>query len=371
MGALRVLLAISVIMAHSQSFFGFSGMGGYAVPAFFIVSGFYMSLILSGRYSGKNKLWLFYSNRALRLYPMYGVLLLLFLLLAQLKSETWPLSQIVAAAANPIAVATNGGPPSLLAAVPNLTFFGADIIREFVVDTNTMQFGLWFRNISESAQIQGMYQYLIIPPIWSLGVEVVFYSVVPIAATLRLRVLVAVTVALFGLHLGMYFALHDKLLWFHLLAPYNLVYFFVGMIVQRLNLCGSGLWRGVLASMPFALWASWQLLPNQVLLNWVYWLLFSAGIPALFEMTRKSATDTRIGSYSYPMYLCHTLFTWPMMALGPLAGVAASLLAAALSYVLLSLVDRPIEVWRRRRASRGLSPLVSAAGGTAVSQQAP
>lgn len=370
MGVLRVLLAASVILAHSQSIFGFSGMGGSAVPAFFIVSGFYMSLILSGKYSGMQRLWLFYSNRALRLYPMYGVLLLLFLFLAQLKFEAWPLSQIIAAAANPIALATNGSPPSLLAAVPNLTFFGSDIIRVFVFDTNTMQFGLWFRNITESASIQGLYQYLVIPPIWSLGVEVVFYSIVPLAAMFRLRSLVLVTVASFGLNCGIYIVLSDTLAWFHLLAPYNLVFFFFGMVAQRLNFCGSGIWRGVLASVPFALWAFWQLLPSNFVLNWAYWMLFSAGIPALFALTRRSAMDTKIGSYSYPMYLCHTLFTWPMMTLGPFAGVAASLLSAALSFVLLSLVDRPIEAWRQRRASFGRPPLGAAGGSAAVPQQA-
>lgn len=35
MGLLRLLLAFSVVLEHSHSFYGFSGMGASAVPAFY------------------------------------------------------------------------------------------------------------------------------------------------------------------------------------------------------------------------------------------------------------------------------------------------------------------------------------------------
>ena len=59
MGLIRALLAISVILAHSESFLGLSLVGGkVAVQAFFIISGFYMALILNEKYIGGNSLWL-------------------------------------------------------------------------------------------------------------------------------------------------------------------------------------------------------------------------------------------------------------------------------------------------------------------------
>jgi len=56
-------------------------MDGDAVEAFFIVSGFYMSLILTQKYGDKG-LWLFYSNRLLRLYPLYLSMLLCYIIVA-------------------------------------------------------------------------------------------------------------------------------------------------------------------------------------------------------------------------------------------------------------------------------------------------
>ena len=77
MGILRLLLAISVVLAHSSPLFGITSVGGaLAVQAFYIISGFYMSLILNEKYTGgNNSYYLFISNRLLRLYPIYWVVL--------------------------------------------------------------------------------------------------------------------------------------------------------------------------------------------------------------------------------------------------------------------------------------------------------
>ena len=40
-----------------------------AVELFFLVSGFYMAMVLNERYVGRGSYWLFASNRVLRLYP--------------------------------------------------------------------------------------------------------------------------------------------------------------------------------------------------------------------------------------------------------------------------------------------------------------
>ncbi|EPR37113.1 hypothetical protein dsx2_1056 [Desulfovibrio sp. X2] len=52
MGVLRLFLALSVVAGHAQStVFGYRGIPAtYAVNCFFIISGFYMSMILNGKY---------------------------------------------------------------------------------------------------------------------------------------------------------------------------------------------------------------------------------------------------------------------------------------------------------------------------------
>src|SRR5262245_48480055 len=74
MGMVRVALAMAVVLWHlplpSYKFLS----GGLAVQAFFIISGFYMALVLNGKYKDVG---LFYSNRLLRLFPTYFVMVAL------------------------------------------------------------------------------------------------------------------------------------------------------------------------------------------------------------------------------------------------------------------------------------------------------
>src|SRR5437660_1584735 len=73
MGLLRLFLAISVAIQHSGKAWGIGG--GRAVEIFFIISGFYMGLILN---SGKYQHYKTYLiNRFLRIFPLYWVNLLL------------------------------------------------------------------------------------------------------------------------------------------------------------------------------------------------------------------------------------------------------------------------------------------------------
>src|SRR5579872_4576618 len=72
MGTLRFLLAVAVATAHSGCFSGnFCLMrGDLAVQIFYIISGFLIALILHEKYD-RTQTWLFYSNRALRIYVPY------------------------------------------------------------------------------------------------------------------------------------------------------------------------------------------------------------------------------------------------------------------------------------------------------------
>ena len=77
MGTLRLFLAFSVLAWHLRPH-GFERLtamdGGIAVMAFFIISGFYMSMVISQKYSqlpnGRNR---FFINRFLRIFPLYFV----------------------------------------------------------------------------------------------------------------------------------------------------------------------------------------------------------------------------------------------------------------------------------------------------------
>ena len=76
MGLLRLLLAVSIILTHSFPLFGYKELDGIrAVEGFFVISGFYMALILNEKYTGKNRSYFLYlSNRLVRIYPVYWLI---------------------------------------------------------------------------------------------------------------------------------------------------------------------------------------------------------------------------------------------------------------------------------------------------------
>jgi hypothetical protein len=92
MGAIRLFLALAVLYSHIVShflapsrLFAFGnelvlGMnGGYAVMFFFVVSGFLISFVLETKYNHSGGTAEFYRARALRIYPLWWALYLVFI----------------------------------------------------------------------------------------------------------------------------------------------------------------------------------------------------------------------------------------------------------------------------------------------------
>jgi peptidoglycan/LPS O-acetylase OafA/YrhL len=73
MGLIRFYLAISVAVWHISD--TSLMINGYlAVICFYIISGYYMSMVLNGSYRGPGSTIRFYVARYLRLYPTYLVI---------------------------------------------------------------------------------------------------------------------------------------------------------------------------------------------------------------------------------------------------------------------------------------------------------
>lgn len=357
MGVLRLLLAWLVIISHSSPIFGWRGLGADAVTAFFIISGFYMALILDQKYRASGGLWLFYSNRALRLFPLYFLFLLVYLLLSLIGQHGIPrIDRIFHIAEQGMTYATDGSVGSVVAIVPNLLFIGSDVLRLFLVDVDSGQFLPWRIGMAETSELRGGYQYLVMPHIWSLGVEIVFYAVVPFLAQLKLYRLLVAFIALLVLQKSLSLWAGD-LAWLHLLSLWNLCFFVLGMLVFRLTpfLVSSKRWLVVL-------FAAAPLVTAVVAEGnyWLNWVPFSLGLPALFFLTKNSSLDTKVGNLSYPVYLCHFLFAWPAAAaFGQYGAVVALILSCALSWIALQVLDKPIERWRARRVAQASDALQS------------
>ncbi|MEY9528848.1 peptidoglycan/LPS O-acetylase OafA/YrhL [Bradyrhizobium japonicum] len=84
MGLLRLLLALAVVGDHVLPPFPWLRLttGVMAVEVFFVVSGFYMQMVLSQRYASAGA---FYLSRAFRIFPTYW-------LVAALAFALWPVN---------------------------------------------------------------------------------------------------------------------------------------------------------------------------------------------------------------------------------------------------------------------------------------
>jgi peptidoglycan/LPS O-acetylase OafA/YrhL len=87
-GMFRVLLAVAVVMTHTIPWL--QGIGAVSVYCFFVLSGFLMTLLMTGVYADRPAH--FFLNRFLRLYPMYwGAFILTFVLWATIAPFIkWP-----------------------------------------------------------------------------------------------------------------------------------------------------------------------------------------------------------------------------------------------------------------------------------------
>src|SRR5215469_1812386 len=130
MGALRVFLAINVVSEHAGPILGIGAMPGFlAVELFYVISGFYMGLILTEKYQHAGGWKIFYVNRALRLLPIYYFVLALTVLLClftALAGRALPAYVAGYARADHLSTAT-----LVAVTVPNLSLCGLDVLHFF------------------------------------------------------------------------------------------------------------------------------------------------------------------------------------------------------------------------------------------------
>lgn len=339
MGTFRLVLAVAVLIAHVQTTLGHSIVNreslhilvwsGEAVFAFFVISGFYMSLIVNEKYSklpgGTPR---FYANRALRLYPVHWIILALYALF----------------------YAATGTPSFLLGddRVPLARWLHAVVSNTFFLGVETLPLhgaGNWR---------------FVVGPIWSLSIECYFYLIAPFVVVRRLRVLVALCAAAFGFRMALYHAGVALLPWRYFFFPADLVFFLMGCVSYR----GYAWLRDRPYAKPLGIAAVLAIAASVVApqmwtapdldqpVAWAFYALVALCTPALFALTRRSRIDNYLGQLSYPVYLAHILVIgWVARLALPGwldKGLVALVVTLALSAGLYALVDRPIERLRRR-----------------------
>jgi peptidoglycan/LPS O-acetylase OafA/YrhL len=375
MGMLRFLLAAAVIAEHSTPVFGLTLTGGHlAVRLFFIISGFYMALILSTKYTAAHphRYWLFISNRFSRIYPAYYVVL--FLSLAFYAAASFHLHHPADRLVLWQTAWHHGERWGLFfLGLCQLTIVGMDTVCLFVYDLahgiHLPGAGMAAADVSwlptAGANPSGVvpaWRFLFVPQSWSISIELVFYLMVPWLISWRTRNLVL----LGGLSAASYLlaghfvnpALFSLLGYFFF--PFHLALFILGMLAYRhsaayLRLVSRPGKIALVAVLFSALFAS-QLLPPE-LDNFLCIALVFLSIPILFDWTKSSRFQKWVGDLSYPMYVCHIFVKWVLLGLMGVStkGVTSPhgwlllICTIAMSAILLWLVDYPVDKWRQQR----------------------
>lgn len=352
MGTLRLLLAVALVAANTAPIFGWRGIGLEAVQASFLLSGFFMALILQEeRYDSALS---FYQSRALRLLPLYWACLLIYVALAVAPGMQGSelLSRLSYAARSRVTAATNGTEAAWLTAVPNLFLVLSDWASQFLRD-DAGRLYLWPRGM-QGVSSRELAQHLMMPQIWALGVGIVFYALAPALARLKALWLLLLLPAVYllgnvvqgvGSSYSGPFAQPEKL------PLQNAWLFLLGMlccrvlpVVERLPV-----WANApLALIPFALALVWR--PNGWQQINIMLAVFALGLPSLFAISRYWTADRLVGQLAYPIFLTHFLFAWPSTVYGPYAAFVCLALSLPLSLLLLFVVQRPVDRYRARRA---------------------
>ena len=229
MGLLRITLALTVVLAHSGSLFGLTFTGGVvAVEVFFIISGFYMSMILDKKYIGKGSYYLFISNRLLRLYPVYWTILFLTLLVSLITIicsgtlENSILSPYITFY-NKFSLET-----LIFLILTNIFLLGQDVVMFLGInpENGNVFFTQNFWNTSPQ-----FFRFLIVPQAWTLGIELMFYLIAPLLVKRKAQYIILLIFFSLGIRLYTYVVLKYSFdPWTYRFFPSELALFLLGTL---------------------------------------------------------------------------------------------------------------------------------------------
>lgn len=366
MGIIRTLLAISVVLSHFPSaFLPALYPGDIAVELFFIISGFYMALVLSGRYdrSTLNGVTSFYVSRFFRLWPVY-ILTVAAVQLFALVSVFY-LGRPTTAAA-PFREWIGNDALWALFNFFNIFMIGADIGSNMHVSEQGVRLTLLDVKPLSDGSISLAYMNDV-GQAWSIGLEIWFYLLAPFLVGVSNLGLILIAAVSLLIRIVIYAQGHQAYFFF----PAQLVMFIIGILAYRVSRAGRLGGREaayacvgvlVLGLLVFnsAVGTDWRF-------KWIFYGAFALSLGALFNATANWKRDRFIGELSYPIYIMH-LFVGVLVAEvvkiygGRVTAEWVLLVVLPLSLVVYRFVEKPISEWRGRFVFQaGVRPKVVAA----------
>ena len=361
MGLLRYLLAIAVVIDHSGGItYSTLITGTLPVQAFFLISGFYMSLILNEKY---NSYSLFITNRLLRLFPIYW----LFFFVSLVFSYPFLLLLVVSPYPTYMAILPKfsdfGAMNSILVTFSNLFAIGQDVFLFLGFDKNQNIF--YFLPDFRKAETPGI-DFLILKQTWSISLELMFYFVAPLLSKRSFLVLFLIFILSIFCRLMLYF--NDLSLdpWNYRFFPNELALFVCGFFSYKIYRSNFFTYitdrqtdrqtdRLLLGSSIFLILSTILIgyvvrLEHNLIATIFYISILTVLLPFILTFTKKNRFDNFIGELSYPIYLSHLLTLKFLNILYKAESYAiVNVLLSTIVSILVVYLFKPIEKYRQKR----------------------
>jgi peptidoglycan/LPS O-acetylase OafA/YrhL len=311
MGLLRFLLAAIIVSVHTDPMIqNLLPSPPLALKMLFIISGFYMSLVLTEKYTGPGRYRLFVTNRLLRLMPPYWILLALTLIVALFFKLQLHTSLMLGPW---IKWLGSLSPTTILGLVTaNITIYGQDLLFFCNIDPATHSLSFAADALQRPAQA---WEFLLIPQAWTMSLEMTFYLLAPWLT--RRGNLVLAMIAALSLGVSLYISSlplpPDP--WKARFFPAELQFFIYGIfsyrLYARLKTLAVPVWLPRTVALAFAgLVFGFAQLPSWGhLRDFVLYAATMASLPCLFWLTRRRHFDRIVAELAYPMYIGH----WTIM----------------------------------------------------------
>lgn len=332
MGLLRLLLAISVLIAHSTPIFGITLVGGRtAVESFFMLSGFAIALTFSHKY--QNNLSNFYKNRFLKLFPLYWFFTIAVIITSLITTGKFTIFKDFFV--TPFS--------KLILILFNISPLFSDVTNFMALNINN---GQLFFTSSFRDTIPEIWNYLILPQGWTIGLEITFYFFAPLLIKQKTKTLILISAFSLLARLLAYQFLglgHDP--WEYRFFPFEIVFFIAGIIIYRHY--QNPFWQKIYFAIPvFIATIFFKYIPNMI----IYYLFVLISIPYLFNKFKDNKFDRLLGEISYPLYLCHFLivdiFAQVIKVNHQYLGLYSLLLSLPISIISYYLIQKPIQKYR-------------------------
>ncbi len=259
-------------------------------------------MILDGKYDPAREKLLFYSNRFLRIFPLYWLMLSLFILLTSIKYFFH-----IGSDDNAITLYLHN-----TSSMPLWVFIGS--LVNFIMRNITLLLA-----VDYVVPINAYPGYLFVQQAWTLQIELLFYLLAPFIVRLSNKVFFVFCLMYLLVVFGVFIPFHFLASTLTILLLSDLLFFLLGIIgyrfiykhLQEMNVPIFILYGIFICFILYLLLYNFIPIifsfPFLQISDVFYFIVLVFSIPFIFLLTQKNRFDRMIGQLSYPIYITHFL----------------------------------------------------------------